>query len=498
MATASPLDESRLSSEVIYRAARAMERVERGNTEVLTSPSVGDTPDSTLQTWVEEILASLDLTPKLREIEDEQMEKMGPRSVAIPWDERRASLLDYYQRHNGGGDRGFHVPSPLIIGHSRLRPVSLETASDKLISRSNSGFPYLARKGGVRNAALQDYTQDLGAFPCILFTRTQEESKTRNIWGYPISDTLAESRFFIPWLDVEKGLDWRAALRGPSFVDREISDLVLHGRPDAILYCVDFSQFDASVSRVLQDVFFETLIGHFQPDYSDEIRELGARFNTIPILTPDGVYHGEHGVPSGSTFTNSVDSFAQYGLAVHHAMRSQVQGDDGVHLMWKGAVSGFEREMEEAGLVLNQDKSFLSEGGEAIYLQRYYHPNYPSRDYGPGRLGGVYPLHRALGRIKYLERRTNIDELSGQDYYSLRTISILENCAHHPGFVPFVKLIRSLDRDHLSFTEAGRRAYELHQRQEVRGGALFGHDIKIGLSAFHTVKVLKDISSGSA
>ena len=442
---------------------------------------------------MEDILSTLTLTPKLREIENEQMGKFGPRSIATPWSDRRASLLEYYQLGSDVDGDWFNPISPLEHGQRRLRPTSLERAADQLISRSNSGFPALSRKGDVKDAALQSQSQDLGTYPCVLFTRTQEEEKTRNIWGYPISDTLEESQFFIPWLAVEKGLDWRAALRGPSFVDREISDLVLHRGPDSVLYCVDFSRYDATVGPALQNVFFLALAEQFQDADVPRILELQNRFSSIPILTPDGVYTGIHGVPSGSTFTNSVDSLAQMSIAIHHAIKSQVQGDDGVHLMYRGAVNGFEKDMERAGLVLNTDKSFLSDGAEAIYLQRYYHPNYPSRNGGPGRLGGVYPLHRALGRLKYLERATNIDELSGRDFYSLRAISILENCAHHPGFVPFVKLIRSLDQYSLEYSEAGREVFEQYQRQEVRGGALFGHDIATGLAAFHTVKVLRDL-----
>ena len=305
-----------------------------------------------------------------------------------------------------------------------------------------------------------------------LFTRTQEEKKTRNVWGYPILDTIWEQQFYIPWLQMEKSLPFRAALYGPDVVDSSITKLLGGKDGKSSIYCIDFTSFDSSVSPTMSMAAFSYIASHFQRSYIDELRELSHRFINIPIFTPDGEVSGPHGVPSGSSFTNTVDSLVQWLISGHNGQKCQIQGDDGVYVIETRRVETLLNSFREAGLSVNESKSWHFKDRQAVYLQRYYSERYPNQ-YGSG-LGGVYPIARALNRIKYLERWTDFEKhgIEGRDFFSLRTIMILENCKHHPCFRELVNYCQSIDKHGLKFSDEGVKAYSRMLEPRVRAGVL--------------------------
>jgi len=462
-------------------------RISKGSSEVLMSPGYEDIDDDNLIDQVESILSECDLTDKLRQIEDDNRSKLGPRSIAVPWEERKSSLFAYFQ------DKDFvALEQPSKFGN--LRPASIESAKQRLLRSSSAGLPYMTRKGSVLDEGfdVNDIEAQQGVYPCVLFTRTQEGGKTRNIWGYPLSDTLLEQRFLIPFLEVEKNLQFRSALRGPDHVDQAVTNLLLvERREDDIVYCVDFSGYDASISPQHCAQAFGFVASHFQRSEFEHIVRLFERFVQIPVYTPDGEVSGTHGVPSGSGFTNTIDSIVQWQVSMELGMvRSEIQGDDGVHLIPRERRREFEQQFESAGFTLNTDKSEVFLSNEAVYLQRYYHPNYRADG---NHLGGVYSLFRALARLKYLERWTNFERegIEGSDYFALRAIMILENCKHHPGFEKFVKMAQTIDKFDLRFTDQGLSAFSRAQESKARAGALPTSEMRSGISSFKSVQVLQ-------
>jgi hypothetical protein len=142
--------------------------------------------------------------------------------------------------------------------------------------------------------------------PCMLFTRTQENKKTRSVWGYPIVDTLMELRYFIPLLSYSKKARHRSAVNGPEAVDRAMTDLILTAvKKDEHLVSIDFSAYDSSLKLGLQKHAFQYIKDVFQktPENEKWIDYIAWRFGTIGLITPDGVKDGPHGVPSGRHVT---------------------------------------------------------------------------------------------------------------------------------------------------------------------------------------------------
>ena len=275
---------------------------------------------------------------------------------------------------------------------------------------------------------------------------------------------------------------------------------------------IDFSSFDASVSPSLSTSAFTWIGQMFQTGAISGFEDVVERFINIPIHTPDGDYTGPHGVPSGSTFTNTVDSAVQWliaeGAIQNLSNRCQIQGDDGVYVLPRNEIDVLLGGFRDAGLKVNEDKTEVS-SEYAFYLQRYYSRNYRASG---GGLGGVYPISRAANRLKYLERWVGLGErtidreftggqedqislrepLLGRDYFSLRAIMILENCKYHPAFFDLVKYAHSLDKYNLDFTKQGIDAFSRHIDPQARAGAMHRPSVS-NIDKFETVKAIKQL-----
>lgn len=442
------------------------------------------------------------MSKNLQDLESLQRSKFGPRSIALSWDERKDSVYNYFSDEavidSGLKEKLFNVSG---LGLTRLRPLSNDSAIKFLKNDTNSGLPFFTRKGLVKDI-YSDNSLQISLLnrkdPCVMFTRTQEQKKTRAVWGYPMSDTLNEMKYYRPLLEYQKKLTWRSALRGPDETNRKITDIVTQAiNSGQKLVSIDFSSYDATVKNSLQKCSFNYIKSLFQSDFHLELDEISLRFSTIGLITPDGVITGEHGVPSGSTFTNEVDSIAQYLIAKSVGINDyhcDIQGDDGAYRtfdpdMLKGAFRNY-------GLNVNDDKSYILPDG-LVYLQNLYDINHIRN----GIIGGIYPTYRALNRILYLERYDNFteDEIIGSDYFAIRTIAILENCKHHPLFRELVGFILKLDKYKLRYSEIGLSKYIKRIRKSKGSEGLITNqysDSLTGLSSFETVRLINELSSG--
>ncbi|BAU79482.1 RNA dependent RNA polymerase [Diatom colony associated dsRNA virus 1] len=437
------------------------------------------------------------LTEGLMRQEMKNKQTIGPRSMAIPWSLRSSSVHDYYSSDNNRKlkNNSYHKP----YRTNRLRPIELKKALSFIKNNTNSGLPSLTRKGMVKDALEKSLNHYLSRKdPCVLFTRTQEDFKTRNVWGYPAADVVNEMRYYRPILDYQKGLPWRTALVSPEATDLAITHIMKEARENGFfLVSIDFSSYDATVSSEKQTRAFTYVKDLFQSAYSEEIDYIAERFNTIGLVTPDGILTGKHGVPSGSTFTNEIDSIVQYLIAKDFGISDDhmnIQGDDGVYCVKDP--SALLKHFEENGLKVNYEKSLISDC-ECLFLQNYYSFDYIRN----GQIKGIYPTYRALCRILYPERYTNysVEGIAGASYNSIRTISILENCSQHPLFREFVTFIYSLDKYCLSFESVELSKYIKQNVDSTGTEGLFnyrrGLDLK-GIYKFKTVQLINELNSG--
>lgn len=498
-----------LSTDAVRSISQTLSMVERGSIgNVLRTPFMADHNVDDIISKFGSVFDNLIITAlesNLAELEFSMKSKIGPRSEAKPWVDRKEDVQGYFSFPWPSFDlKDFDV----FRSSGTLRPISLSTAADSLLNNTSSGLPYMQRKGSVKSIAVSQLIADPSSnlWPAMLFTRTQEALKTRTVWGISILDVLLEQTYYRALLSLMSKVSWRAALRGPDEVNagitRLFTQLVTDGKGH--LVSIDFSSYDQSVGPSLARLAFSFISGLFQKPYKDNVLNIGERFIHVPLVTPEGVWGcmdplnpelldglKPHGVPSGSSFTNEVDSIVQHLLsmrsgALSSALMSQIQGDDGAYFTHSpdALVENFER----YGLRVNKTKSYTSKEF-IVYLQNYFSGGYVRN----GLVVGIYPIYRALGRLIYLESYTDFDKIgiSGSDYFSIRAISILENCKNHPLFEPFVKFVALNDRDNLKYTGAGLTAYVKalmdKGRQEVKNQ--YGDYIN-GLKSFDTVKIL--------
>ncbi len=491
------LDELGLKPGAKLKLSRLLDRVYYGNKNTISHPMVERFgKDAIISKWDKIFNARRDeFIPDFVDIEISNRSKVGPRSIAVPWSEREQSVNNQYSI-----EKSTHFSSSVLQEVDKLtprfRPLGASAALRSLKNNTSSGLPYLQKKGEIKDDLIANYDYLLSRKdPCVLLTRTQEMKKTRDVWGYPAADTLREMRYFRPFLEFERRLPWRTALLNPEAVDKSIDKLITESiKNNRRIASIDFPQYDATVKRNLQSATFNYIKSSFQDQFDSEIDDIAQRFATIGLVTPDGIRTGCHGVPSGSTFTNTVDSAVQHLISKHFGVSDemkQIQGDDGVYSV--DSPEDLYSHFSSFGLEVSQEKSFVSNDC-AIYLQNFY----SDRMRIDGQCRGIYPSYRALGRILYQERFTDFGELElqGSDFNSLRVISILENCKYHPLFSQFVRFIANLDKYGLGYSQSGIIKYVRYLMQSSGIEGIFRYrrgDEIAGLARFATVQELSKL-----
>jgi len=483
------------SPDAIYRLSRLMYKTESGVDKVYLSP-IGESVDPLLilEGW-DKIFDSnkSKMNSVLLDLEDSNRSKYGPRSIAAPWSERREGVSYSY----GPDETKTPETKPPFIG--RLRPLSIANSAEYIKRDTNAGLPSMQKKGNVLSDTLNNIEKLLKLdIPAVTFTRTQENNKTRLVWGYPLAYVLDEMRYYKPLLEYQRNLPWRAALRNANDIDVAITTLIINARKlGKKLLSIDFSKYDDSLKRNLQSYYFDIYLPSlFQKQYHPELKQQGVRFNTIRLITPDGILTGSHGTPSGSVHTNEEDSVGQKGVSDDYKEEKledfQIQGDDGAYSTYfpEKLMDHF----RSFGLIVNDSKSYISDD-YIIYLQNLFHHDYLDS----GIIRGIYPTYRALLRIVYQESFNDFskDNISGKDYYAIRTLSILENVKHHPLFEEFVTYVTSLDKYNLNVSDQGISSYiKLREKQD-------GKDVKFteyrrgdgfGIKSFESYKLAKELN----
>lgn len=440
-----------LTDNAFIRILSSFSQIVKGNDSVLLSPVAHEhSPKVIYDNFLNLVLANgfNDLIVEVQEAENSNLKKYGPRSIQAPLEERWNGILEHFKQ--------FTVPEHLLndlnevadLTSGNYRPVSFDTAVSKLRGSTSAGLPTLGNKAGAKLQNIENFDEWLSNdLACLLYTRTQENNKTRLVWGYPTVNMIDEQRYYLPILKHQQNnVEWRKAIVGTDQTDKKITEIIdfAHAN-DLYIVSVDFSSYDATVGIDLQTAAFRYINNLYQDQYSDEILRIAYNFLHIPLLTPRGLLSGPHGVPSGSAFTNEIDSIAQYLIAVSSGLvyidYMQIQGDDGVYVT--SDPDGLTEYFKLFGLQPN-DKGLVSKT-TVVYLQKIYNAEYRLPN---GIIGGIYPVSRALLRLVYLERFVELKDVSlnTKEYFAVRAIAILENCKYHPLFKQFVNFVMELDQ----------------------------------------------------
>lgn len=369
-------------------------------------------------------------------------------------------------------------------GCKGLSPVPLTRAVDDMRARdtleSNSGWPLFTRRHNpeVISQSIQD--AESGAwktYPAIALFRNYRQ-KTRLVWMFPMSANLVEASFFQPLQSIlmkAKGYadSFFAPWKGFAQVRSVITEAYKIG------HCIaasDFSSTDVhfklTTTREVADVLEEC----FQPRFRDALRQSLEHMHTIPLVVgPDSKIEGEHGVSSGSNWTNFVETIFDYILSVYVFIQERRHSDRRIPRVGElGRIPWIYEVTDYAGLyAIGDDMSWrvskfdydadfskrLEAYGEAVgqqikadkttndpdkvkTLQRLFQAGYFQDN--SDLLRGVYPTIRALNSLIYPEQMHK-KALWSKDMSAVRTFMILENTVDHPLFEQFCKFVSDGD-----------------------------------------------------
>jgi len=464
-----------------------LSRLELGNDKVLITP-VGERvgPEVIFAEWNKIFMRNSNkMNEVLIEIELNQKEKFGPRSVAAPWSEIKANTLSTFDVDDHNCDHLSAIPYK-SSDKGILRPMSLLNVSENIKKNTNAGLPTLSKKCNVLLATLDNLRDEYEAnYPMVPFIRTQEQGKTRVIMGYPFSDIIMETLYFEPLFNYFRKFDQFAAMRGPEDVNTAMTRLLFETvRLGQKCVSGDISGFDKDFGPSLQDNTFRKMSYLIQERYIADFQVIAHRFGNKGLVTPEGVINGQHGLPSGSRGTNLVGSVGND--SVNGQPLRQILGDD------FACASDDPNELfdryERCGMELNKDKTKISDG-YYLYLQMLFHPDYQRN----GEIVGVYPTWRALNRLIYPERFSefNTFDLDGKSYFAIRSLSILENCKYHPLFEELIKFWLRFEKYALP-TNNGIRKYAQYLKATTGSTGTtnqYGDDVR-GMTNFHSYKLI--------
>lgn len=318
-----------------------------------------------------------------------------------------------------------------------ILPFTAETVA--LVTSNPSGSPGLTAFGSTKaesmtralERGIQTLSGEKAPEPCIGFSRTQFENKTRLVWGFPYSMTVIEGLLAYPLLEKFKGGNTPMAFAMTTM--HLGTKLVTASYHSEWSYSIDMSAFDASISSYLINQAFDILQTWFNLDDVEprsgllvrEVFEVVRRyFITAPIVMPDGnIYKGRrHGVPSGSFFTQMIDSIVNVIIAGTISSRFSmnvdksevfVLGDD--LLMWSNrdvsldVISRYATEV--FGVQFNAAKSKKMRYTEPVqYLGRVWTNGLPDLDVSEILKRMVYPerFRKYSADPDYAERQVRL------------------------------------------------------------------------------------------
>lgn len=276
-------------------------------------------------------------------------------------------------------------------------PLSDEDALFALPNNTSAGYPYsknnLPNKGDCKDKIMNDYKKGFNdvvkskrfSIPCLAGLRLALARKPRNkprvVWVYPAVVQLSEAKYFMPLYSQLyncKYFSWNFSFLRGQFEEIRywLNSLPCH-------YGTDVSKFDSTVSAELLDVIFDWIMSKYALTWEqvNEFKAVRDYFINTPLWYQDRLFLKRRGVPSGSFFTQFVDSLVNLAyqlylartiLDCHYLTMEQifhfirVLGDDSLCGIKHKYADRFSLQkftlavqcLEESGIIMHPDKGY--------------------------------------------------------------------------------------------------------------------------------------------
>lgn len=451
-----------------------------------------------LSRWMK-ILESVKAMPHgelVYQFDTSQLKKFGPQGQVKPIKELMEIVTEGYDREGTPKPSIFQsklwlqakdIAVELLTDHGkyykRLRPRDYAHVIDDMRDRdtldSNSGYPDFGRRKNPEHLekAIRDIkTGAYKDYPAIALFRNYNQ-KTRLVWMYPMATNIVEGSYTQPLKEMLMNgpMTFFAPWRGFDAVKKLTTQFYNAGN---FISASDFSHTDAHFTKWVVLEVFDVIKYCFQEQYWQGLKESLLRIVKIPlIIGPDTWITGDHGVASGSNWTNDVETYLDLIAEIYFMLRGLVLyestaiGDDVQHVTgefdprFADKIAYLYRRM---GFDVNAEK-VTNERDWVKYLQRLFvRGYYVERDAkdkkgGPLELRGIYSTIRALNSSLNPEKFHKPEDWN-KDMFAVRQFSILENCVDHPLFKEFVEFICAGNNYLVEFARKTREHIDEQQR----------------------------------
>jgi hypothetical protein len=428
------------------------------------------TEDQVFEKWMQTLVKyqSVSATERLVNYDVSRMGKVGPQGGYPPFEDRKGDFAAYYTTPDQSDltideDIIQEMISELFGGVRDRRPLSYEKVLERDILEdkvsTNSGPPDVGKKSdkSIQDRAVKDAYSGIWKVYCMILGSRSQRGKARFIFMAAFALTLVEKSFLYPLLDHVRSLNLPFFSAWEGFDEVEFgfdSEKFFKGE---IFIQQDYTAMDKSINKTHQKIFLKVVGPFFQERYRLDLEDLLEHIFTVEIMISlNKVTTGRHGMPSGSGFTNFLESIISYyvmklnqknGLPVSGA---QGLGDDlafsltGIENSQLNEILEGERnsygliEAPSIANVLSENSAKISLKVEPekqgisdttmIYLQRLFDVELTDSN---GMCLGMYPSILAINTALNPERFHDPQKWSG-DMEILRWIMILENCINLP------------------------------------------------------------------
>ena len=225
----------------------------------------------------------------------------------------------------------------------------------------------------------------------------------------------------------------------------------------------DYTSMDKYYNITCNEIVKAVCRDVFQPSHRDEFDEVLDHLRSVNVLISDDKYiAGEHGMPSGSGFTNFAESIVSNYITKY--LKYQLDLTDGAQGLGDDLCFGLSNDVDTsaevenvlsivseqaAGLVVEPSKQRI-DGITTVYLQRFFDKRIKDGE----MVVGCYPSILALNTAMNPERFHDPRKWSGE-METLRWLMILENCKRLPYFSELVNFFIKGDKYRLGLDIPG-------------------------------------------
>jgi len=343
------------------------------------------------------------------------------------------------------------------------RPQSAESVlaemrhKHKLIT--NSGWKAFSKRNKpetINRAILDSKDRAWMDYPALTLLRNQF-GKIRIVWMFPFATNIVENTFVYPLMDIARkhGSVFLSPWEG---VDRVKQTLTKIWTPGTRAVGGDITAMDAHFKIYHSEQTFKCIKPVFQSVYAEDMyRSIENLHDIEVIVSGEQKIVGDHGVSSGSGWTQFVETIFQCILLEYLRLTGMVLGDDSCIIypeVEKSRADDIVHSLSEVGLPANKEKQ-SDERDSVIFLQRIFIRDVMSRE-DKNVLGGIYSTIRALTSMIFPERFYSPD-VYNSDIFCIRIFMILENCVDSPLFETFCNFVVEGQKDLKPFAKKTAR-----------------------------------------